>query len=61
LIVAFGNPIKMSFSMITTGKFYVYILTVGDFGENVPARVAKYSLDYVSGISAVQGQPVKYF
>jgi hypothetical protein len=37
------------------------MLVAGDFGATIPAKIAKYSIQYVSGTSVITTQPVKYF
>ncbi len=50
----------MSFIVAKTeSKFYIYVIMVGDFGATLPAKLKKYSIQYVSGTPVVAAQPVK--
>jgi hypothetical protein len=43
LVSAYGNPIKMSFSVVNSeNKLYIYLLVAGDFGVSYAAKIAKY-------------------
>ncbi len=62
VISAYGNPIKMSF-INQNGYywFFIYVLMAGDFGKNIPAKIAKYRITYISETKEVPAQPVKFF